>query len=272
MPVWLGNGLSDMAGTLIYGLIPAKRRAVLCNLAHAIPDRPISERHRVARAIFRNGMRNYYDMLRVHALTREERLAQIELHNLEYVYEAFKQGKGILGIAAHQGSFSFIPQIATAVNFDFYLVVEPIKPPELFELVRKLREEDPRSHTIAVGGSEVRTIFRALKGNNMVCMAIDRDVIGNGQPLTFFGAEAKLPVGVAEIALRTGVPIMPILPYHTPDGRHGVQFTPSFVVEPTGDKAADIARISSLMLRKIEEMIRLSPEDWVVLQPIWPDC
>jgi lauroyl/myristoyl acyltransferase len=26
------------------------------------------------------------------------------------------------------------------------------------------------------------------------------------------------------------------------------------------------------MLREIEMMIRTYPEDWVVLQPIWPDC
>jgi KDO2-lipid IV(A) lauroyltransferase len=271
LPVWLGNALCDLAGLVIFWFVPSKRKAVLCNLAHAIPERSEKERRRIARTICKNSMRNYYDLMRVHAVNPAKRAAQVELKDSHYVYEAFK-GKGIIAIAAHQGSFSFVSQIATYVKFDFYLTLEPIKPPKLFELVRELREQDPRTHTIAVGGSEVRAIFRALKEDAVVCMAIDRDVTGSGQSLKFFGEETKLPTGVAEIALKTGASVMPIRPYRRPNGEHGIQFYPAFTVEPTGDKAADIARAQDRMLREIEKLIRTAPDDWVFLQPIWPDC
>lgn len=237
-----------------------------------MPERPETERRSIARSICKSTMRNYYDLMRVHSLTNAQRMAQIDVIGLEYVYEALKHNKGIVAIAGHQGSFSFVCQIATDVNFEFYLTVEPIKPPKFFELIRWLREQDPRTHTIAVGGSETRNIFRALKNNGMVCIAIDRDVLDNGVPLTFFGAETKLPTGAAEIALRTGAPILPICAFRTPGGRHGLRFYPGFFAESTGNKAADVANLSAQMLRHIENMIRTYPEDWVVLQPIWPEC
>jgi len=272
LPVWLGNGLSDLIGGLIYALTPTRRRVVMCNLSHVLADKPLAERRRVSRAMFRSTIRNYYDLLRVHALSSEQRLAQVELRNIHLVYEAFKRGRGIMAIACHQGSFSFVTQLASLVDFDFFLTVEPVEPPELFEFVRKLRGADPRNHTIAIGGSEVRAIFRALKDNHMVCLAIDRDVSGNGKPLSFFGAEAILPTGAAEIALRTGTYVMPIQIYRIAKGRHALHFHPGFVAEPSGDKAADLINTSTRMLGEIERMIRVAPEDWVVMQPVWPDC
>lgn len=272
-PVWLGNALCDLVGLAIFWLVPSRRKAVLCNLSHVLSDRTLAERRKIARSIFKGNIRNYYDLFRVHAVPAPERLRLVERRGFEYVYEAFKRGKGIIAIAAHQGSFSFACQIATDVNFDFYLTVEPIEPPELFELVRELREQDPRTHTIAVGhGGEVRNIFRALKENHMVCLAIDRDVIGNGKPQKFFGADAILPTGAAEIALRTGASVLPVKSCRKADGSYILQFLPGFVAEPTGDKAADVERVSAQMIREIERMLRDDPKDWVVLQPIWPDC
>ncbi len=273
LPVWFGNALCDLIGLLIYAFASAKRKAVLCNLRHVLPDQSEAYCQGVARGMFRNSMRNYYDLFRGHALTTEQRLAQIEVRDMDLAYEAFKRGKGIIAIAAHQGSFSFVTQIATKTNFDFFLTVEPIQPPELFDLVRNLRSSDPRNHTIAVGGGEVRTIFRALKDNHMVCLAIDRDISGNGEMLEFFGAKTKLPTGAAEIALRTGAMVMPIQIYRVQNGKkHILHLHPGFVAEPTGDKAADVARVSRQMLQEIEKIILRSPEDWVVLQPLWPDC
>ncbi|HEX2915432.1 MAG TPA: hypothetical protein VH186_32030 [Chloroflexia bacterium] len=275
VPDWLGNALSDLIGLAIYFAIPTKRRSVLSNLAHVLSDRSPAERKRVARGVFRYNIRNYYDLLRAYKIPPAKLAQQVKLHGLEETFElSAKNGnKGVIVYAGHIGSFSLVSQVATANNLDFYLLVEPVKPPELFELVRKLREVDPRTKNISVSSLEIRQIFRALKQpRTLVCFAIDRDVTDSGSPLNFCDAQAILPTGGAEIALRTGALLVPIHVYKEGHYYHGrLYHERAFVAQSTGDKEADVKRVSEQMLAEVANHIRTTPEQWVVLQPIWND-
>jgi KDO2-lipid IV(A) lauroyltransferase len=102
-----------------------------------------------------------------------------------------------------------------------------------------------------------------------VCLAIDRDVNGEGVMLDFFGSPASIPLGVAEIALRTGAEIIFVHPRRLPNGKQVVDFIPGFTPESTGNKDADVRAITERMLRVVERLIRSTPENWVVLQQIW---
>lgn len=276
LPEWLAFGLCDLAGLFFYLLVPAKRKVVLCNFSHVLADKSLKERKKVARGVFQNHFRNYYDLLRVHKIPTKKLDRLVTVNGLpEVLEEAARLGKkGIIIYSAHVGSFSLSGQVCTYNKVHMYLLVEPIAPPELFKLVRSLRETDPGCHTVSVEGPEIRTIFRALNTpGNLVCSAIDRDVIGNGVEQEFFGAKAKLPMGTADLALRTGAPVVPVHVYRK--GRHyAIDFNKDimFVPEKTGDKEADLARTAGRMLREVEKLIRRTPDQWVVLQPIWPDC
>jgi KDO2-lipid IV(A) lauroyltransferase len=266
----------DLAGLLFYLFVPAKRRIVLCNLSHVLAGKPLKERKKVARKIFQNNIRNYYDLFRAYKIPKDKLDRMITLNGLPEVLEkAAEMGKkGVIIYAAHIGSFSLSGQVCTYNNVEMFLLVEPIKPPELFNLVRQLREVDPGCHTVSVEGSEIRQIFRALnQPGQLVCSAIDRDVIGNGVEQEFFGAKAKLPLGTADLAVRTGAPVVPVHVYRK--GRHyTIDFFPEvmFAPEKTADRAAEVERTASRMLREIEKLISRTPDQWVVLQPVWNDC
>ncbi len=266
----------DLAGLLFYLFAPSKRRVVLCNLSHVLADKPLPERKKVARKVFQNNLRNYYDMLRVHKIPKARLDRMITVNGLnEVLAKATEMGKkGIIIYTAHVGSFSLSGQVCTYNNVHMYLLVEPIKPPELFNLIRKLREVDPGCHTVAVDGPEIRQAFRALnQPGSLVASAIDRDVIGSGVEQEFFGAKAKLPLGTADLAVRLGAPVVPVHVYRK-GSRYMIEFSPEvmFAPEKTGDKEADVARTAARMLREIEKLIRRTPDQWVVLQPIWNDC
>ncbi len=273
LPTWLGNSLCALIGTLMYLFATTKRQAVLDNLSHVLPDHPLSNRKRIARRIMQSSMRNYYDLLRTYKIPPDKLGKMVEVRGIPEMkaVTARNGGGGTLVYSGHLGSFSLSAQVASYNDVDFFLVVEPIKPPELFEVTRHLREVDRRTHTISIATMEVREIFRSLKvEDSMTCMAIDRDVTGQGTPLTFFGAKANLPTGVAEIALRTKATVMPIHVYRKGKQYHiDLWYEQAFVAESTGDKTADVARISQQMLAQVEKMILKTPDQWAVLQPIW---
>jgi KDO2-lipid IV(A) lauroyltransferase len=269
LPPRLGNALADLIGIIGFYLIKTKREAVLANLTQVFYDRTPAERRKIARAIFKSNIRNYYDMLRVHALTPKQLQEQVKVYGLEDWYKVDSEGRGVIFYAAHMGSFSFVINMAQYAKLKFNLVVENIKPPELFELFRAQREKFPDSKIIQIGSPEVRNILRALKKGECVCLAIDRDVIGTGKPVKFFGKETKLPYGAAELAIKTGSYVMLAHPYRRPDGTSIVQFSKLILPERTGDTQADIQKLMEYMVSEIEKVIRTTPQDWVVLAPIW---
>ena len=62
-----------------------------------------------------------------------------------------------------------------------------------------------------LGADSMREVFKVLRSGGVVAMALDRDLIGNGEPLEFFGQPAPIPIGAVEIAIRAGAAVVPIL-------------------------------------------------------------
>jgi lauroyl/myristoyl acyltransferase len=273
VPERLGKLLCDIGGTLGYKLVKGQRETILKNLAIALPDRTPQEREKIAREVFKSNVHYYYDTLRVHKIPPRRMRHISHVYGIHETLEIMKQqgAKGILLFSGHTGSFNMAIQSAGQVGVATHLLVEPIKPPELYDLIKKLRESDPNIKLIPVGGVGVREVFRALKHPRAVTiLAIDRDVTGGGQPLKFFGRDAKLPGGIAELALRTGALLVPVYTY-----RHGlhygtvIEFERAFVAKSSGNSQEDVKNIMEHMLQEIERHIRLHPEQWLCTQPIW---
>lgn len=273
IPEPVGKFLCDTVGWLAFWLAGAKRRVILTNLYQALPQSTAPQRLKLTRQILQENMHYYYDTFRVSGLSRDKLKELVRVYGVEdsFIRAAADGNQGVLLYCGHTGSFNMGIQASTAENVDFYLVVEPVKPPELYNLLRQMRETDPRVHTIAVASSEVRNIFRALKQpRSFVCMAIDRNVTEGGQQLNFFGRPALLPTGVAEIALRTQATLIPV--YIRRDGKYYdivMEAGRAFVPQNTGDKKADVIRTAEHMLSEVERIIQNYPETWLCTQPIW---
>ena len=69
LPVAVGHWICDRCGDLIYALTPKYRRNVRSNLSHVTGlDERSREVGRMARRVFRNSARNFYDLVRVSRL------------------------------------------------------------------------------------------------------------------------------------------------------------------------------------------------------------
>jgi len=271
IPYRISYAVCGFVAFFVYWLMPKRRQPILKNLTHVLPHYLARGRGKVAQGIIKNHLCNYIDIMRVGGLTFEQVQKQITVIGTHHIHQAQKSGKGVLIVTAHLGSFSFILRMSSNQDLDYNMVVEPIKPPELFDFITNQREADHRAKVIPIGGISVREIFRALKRNEIVCMAIDRDVTGDGVPMEFFGAPAPVPVGIAEIALRTGAEVAFVNAWRFPNGKQVVEFHPGFTPEPGPDKQTAALELTARMLREVEKLIRHNPESWAVLQPIWKD-
>jgi lauroyl/myristoyl acyltransferase len=85
----------------------------------------------------------------------------------------------------------------------------------------------------------------------------------------FFGERTTLPAGPATLSLRTGAPILPTAIYHEGRRHRGVARPPVPTVR-TGSLRDDVGRVTQLLARELEDLIRHAPEQWHLMQPNWP--
>ena len=106
-------------------------------------------------------------------------------------------------------------------------VVERLEPEELFEWFLGQRAAMGLTGVPARRGVECGADSRALKNNQLAGLVSDRDLVGNGVEVEFFGEKTTLPGGAATLALRTGAPLMPVVVYSGPGNWHtGVVHAP----------------------------------------------
>jgi KDO2-lipid IV(A) lauroyltransferase len=109
-----------------------------------------------------------------------------------------------------------------------------------------------------------------LRDNRIVCLLSDRDIEGDGVGVEFFGERTTLPGGPATLALRTGATLLPAAVYFRPGLDHLGVVRPAIEVERVGRLREDITRITQALAHELEQLIRVAPEQWHLLQPNWP--
>jgi KDO2-lipid IV(A) lauroyltransferase len=109
-----------------------------------------------------------------------------------------------------------------------------------------------------------------LKAGRTLALVADRDILGSGVDVEFFGETTTLPAGPATLALRTGAPLLPVAMYFRPRGGHQGVIRPPMDVTRTGKFRADVTRLTQALAHEMETFIRAAPEQWHLVQPNWP--
>lgn len=196
----------------------------------------------------------------------EERVTSVGFH---HIAEALERGNGVILALPHVGGFDFAAAWLAGRGLAPTVVVEAVEPPELFEWFADVRR-DIGMEVIPLGPAAAAGVVQALRANRIVCLLSDRDLAGDGVTVEFFGEETTLPAGPATLAVRTGAALLPAAVYFRPHGHHFVKIEAPLAVERQGRLREDVTRITQQLARRFEELVRMAPEQWHVMQPNWP--
>ncbi|MBI2952879.1 MAG: hypothetical protein HYY30_01080 [Chloroflexi bacterium] len=269
MPLWLGYWLADVAAEISYRVWAGARRNVRGNQRRVLGSMATdADVERVTRQVFHSAAKNYYDLFRLPKLGLEELRRIVKVYGIENLVECLRDGKGVIIFAPHLGSFDLVAQIALVYSYKITIPVERIKPQKLFDLVTSTRGANG-VQLVPVGGGALKHIYRALSGNEIVAIAADRDVLKNGIPVKFFGAETTIPEAPAVLAQRTGASLLPACCVRNGDGTYEIHLEPRLILQ-TSDNAREDVRVNSQTVAQIlEKFIQRYPEQWVAFDAIW---
>jgi KDO2-lipid IV(A) lauroyltransferase len=214
------------------------------------------------REAFVSYARYWMESLRLPKMRPEDVDAAFSIEGLEHIKAARDAGKGAILALPHVGGWEVGGSWFVRQGFPLTVVVEALKPPELFGWFADLRRSQGFT-VIPLSRSAGMSVVRALRANQIVALVSDRDIAGGGVEVEFFGERTTLPAGPATLASRLGVPLLPTAVYFDGPGHHAV-------VRPPVPLEGDVASITQVLARELEDLIRAAPEQWHLFQPNWP--
>ncbi len=270
LPRRLGYALAVAVARVAFLFARNARASLIHNLETAMPELSGRELRRIARLNFRNHSKAYADLMRLPVARVEDLRHLLHAEGVEHLEAARARKRGVLVISAHMGSWEVAAAIWSATVAPVSLFAEELEPAELFEWYRCTRARLGIS-VLPLTRAGLRQVLQALDNQEMVVTAIDRDVLGTGITIDFFGHPALIPEGPAAIALRRGTPLLPVAVFRLPDDTFKAVGYPPIFAEPTGDRPGDVKRVTGELVQRLEMMIRDHPEQWHVPHRIWSE-
>ena len=269
LPRRIGYLIATLVGDIIYLVSPRIRGTIASNVMHVMgAESDDAEVRRVVRGVLRNASKNYLDLIRIPRMKPQQIKRQVTPHGVHHLVDALARGKGVMLVTAHFGSFDMAVQLLAVHSVRTTIPVEALEPERLLDHVVSLRKNKGLNIIPAKSGA-LQALIKALRNGEIVLIACDRDITGEAPKALFFGEETRLPDMAVRIALRTGAAIIPVFNLRRDGGRYDVYVEPPIEVESNGN--ANVAEHMNQVIRIMEKYIKSCPEQWAVLEPVWPE-
>jgi KDO2-lipid IV(A) lauroyltransferase len=221
--------------------------------------------------------RYWQEAFRLPSLGTDRVVGNSALPGREHLERVRAEGRPLVLALPHSGNWDAAAVwLLDWLQGPFMTVVERLQPESLFRRFLEYRESLGMRVVPLTGGerSSSAELTDWVRAGGSVCLLVDRDLGGNGVPVSFFGRRTTMPGGAALLAAQTGAALVPAVCQFAGDGWR-------FVVHP--EVPLDAAAHGSPRLRDrvtgamqqvaaaFETSIAAQPEDWHVLGRIWPD-
>ena len=260
----LGSAAGALAGRIDRRRTAIARENLLAAYGDAMPE---AERERVLRACWRHFGRITFDALAFPSLDRNALGSILKVEGLDYAREALARGRGALVFSAHYGHWEAGAYAMGLLGIPFAVIARPLDNPILDRRLVQLRSG--AGNAVIPKRRAVRETMRALARGAGVAILIDQDAREDGVFVPFFGRLAATTPTLALLALRTEAPIVPVFARVEPDGTISVHIEPVVENRPTGDRDADVRRLTAACTAIVERWVRSTPEQWLWMHRRW---
>ena len=236
------------------------------------PDATGAELRALSRESMRSYARYWLEIFRLPVIPVERLVAETDASgDVQAALDHLKAGRGVIFALPHMGNWDqagawIIHQGAGS----FTTVMERLKPESVYDRFVAFREGLGMEVLPASGGAghAFGILAQRLRAGQLACLPADRDVTGSGIEVEFFGEKAKMMVGSAALAERTGAALFPAILWFEGD-RWGIFVDKEIPVPAEGDRKQKVAAMMQDLARSFEAGIRAHPADWHMLQRVF---
>jgi len=268
LPEFAAWHFGRLLGRLICAASGRRREVTRANLAAAFPEKTPDDIRRLVRKVYEHLGLFGVESLRVPRMLSEGIEKYVRMPYLGAVRDFLEEGRPMIVVTAHIGNWELAGHACSAMIVPLNAVARPLDNPILEKYLAEFRKLSGQ-RIIGKRGA-VREIVRALKSGESVAILMDQDAGRHGVFVDFFGRPASTWPTAAALALKLGCPIVFGFLWRLPKSfRYQLIVDSVFQPEPTGDRHADVLRLTQEITSRIEARIRECPEQWFWVHRRW---
>ncbi|HVC91747.1 MAG TPA: hypothetical protein VND66_14115, partial [Acidobacteriaceae bacterium] len=208
LPRRVARAVGAGIGWIAYAATPRLRRAGLKNLELAFPEKPVIEREKILRAMYRQLGWQLAEFCHMSSYTLERANQLIRYEGLENYLAAQRRGQGVLVLTGHLGAWELSSFYHSLAGHPMSMVIRRLDNPWINRLVNDIRTQ--HGNRVLPKDDFARGLIAAMRAGDTVGVLMDTNMTPpQGVFVDFFGRTACTASGVARVALRTGAAVLP---------------------------------------------------------------
>lgn len=262
LPRWLMLRMAFLVGIFYWAVMKKDREMVRRNLGQILDNS--WEIDKTTRRTFIHYAKYLVDYTRMDLLREHNFFRLVSgFQGKEHIDRALAQGKGAIILTAHLGNWEMGGVFLTLMGYSLTVITAPDVAARLHDYRIRLRQEQKiKVITLNDTLASSLAVLQALKGNELVALLGDRELLGKGIPVEFFGKRVFFPVGPALLAQLSEAVLIPTFVLMNEDDKYLCRAEPPLSIQRTGNRNEDLAVNAQRIAKVMEKFIRSYPDQW----------
>jgi len=212
---------------------------------------------------------------RIYLLAHGDRDFDVEVHGLDQLQQRLAQGRGLLLVGSHQGSFEVLRALSVRCpDVPLRVVLDKQKTPAITELLEALAPAVGEAVIdVAQGGAAITlAIAETCRAGGIVALLADRGRAHETlHRVDFLGEPAPFPIGPWLLASTLQVPVMLCFGLYRGGRRYTLSFEPFMerVAIPRETRQQALDETLRCYARRLEHHARQDPYNWFNFYDFW---
>jgi KDO2-lipid IV(A) lauroyltransferase len=278
-PRFLVN-FSKRALRYLFGKLSKKHPGIVAkNLKIAFPQQSDVERTALTERIYRHFSTVFVDIICLFVKKDPGKILKpIEIIHLDYLQQAMEKKQGVILFSAHFGNWELVPYILSReLGVKLNSIARKMDNVLIERKVLAFREF--MGSAVIDKKNALRTMLKRLEDNGIVYLLIDQNVIEREAVFVdYFGETVSAVPSVSLLHIKRQVPVMPLF-LHYEEDKIVMEFQPELnaaevckeidKIKENGNRDECIRQLTQWSTTKIEEQVRLYPEQWLWFHNRW---
>jgi lauroyl/myristoyl acyltransferase len=265
LPERFAHALFARAADQVYRRDGASVRRLRSNLARVRPDLDREALESLTQAGVRSYLRYWCESFRLPAWPLDDLVRRTRTVNEEMFRGAHAEGRGLVTALPHMGNWDWAGAWACATGMPLTTVAERLRPERLYDEFVAYRASLGMEILPSGAGATFATLVDRVQRGRLVPLLSDRDLTRSGVEVQLCGEAARMPRGPAELARRTGAPLVPVTLHY--EGHEMVLTFHDPVPHAEGDEG--IVTMMQTVADRFTDGLRSHPEDWHMMQRVF---
>ena len=256
--------ISDFLSFLLHSILGYRKNIVYDNLTKTFPEKSNLEITKIAKKAYKNFIDISLESLKMFTISNKEMFKRFKLINNDLIKKYYNKEQSIIGVSAHYGNWEY------GISFPYHfahhnrIIFKPLSNKYLTKYINKNRS---RLGLELIALKKTKEAFKNISKPTAVFLLADQSPssLTNAIWIEFLNRDTPCIHGPEAYSKKYNWPIVFCDIQRVKRGYYTAEFT-TLIENPNEYRNGEI---TAIYMKKIEEIIRKKPEDWLWTHKRW---